>query len=97
MTELRLIAALGLLVLMAWAAVRLLRSRRQTGDTLRVVRYHGMGPRRGIAAVRVYDRILVVGVTPQSISLLESFSAAVESESFVSRENGTAVEGRDDG
>jgi len=75
MDPLRLIAALSLLAGLLWLAVRLVRARRPGGSALRLVQYFPLGPRRGVAALRVYDEILVLGVTPQAIRILRRYRA----------------------
>ena len=74
MDYIRFIAALCLVAGMLWFAVRVLRQRRPNLGGLSLLQYFPLGPRRGVAAVRAYDEVLVLGVTPDSIRLLRSYS-----------------------
>lgn len=66
------LALIGLLI----AALRLVKTRRGSLSAFTVLHYLPMGPRRGIAAVKVYNNeVLILGVTPQSIQLLRTYSA----------------------
>lgn len=71
----RVIAALVLIVGLLLVAVWLLKRRRTTAGDMTLLRYYPLGPRRGVAALKVYDEVLVLGVTSQNIQLLKSFPA----------------------
>lgn len=75
MDLLRVIAALVLIVGLLLVAIWLLKRRRTTTDNMSLLRYYPLGPRRGVAALKVYDEVLVLGVTNQNIQLLKSFPA----------------------
>lgn len=63
---------IGLLI----AALRLVKTKRGSLSVFTVLHYLPMGPRRGIAAVKVYNNeVLILGVTPQSIQLLRVYQA----------------------
>lgn len=63
---------IGLLI----AALRLVKTKRGSLSAFTVLHYLPMGPRRGIAAVKVYNNeVLILGVTPQSIQLLRVYQA----------------------
>jgi len=75
MDPVRLILALGLIVGLLWLALRLARARRPQSGALTLLQYFPLGPRRGVAAIRAYDEVLVLGVTAQSIQLLRRLPA----------------------
>ena len=75
MDLLRVIAALVLIVGLLLIALRLLKTRRKTGEDMSLLRYYPLGPKRGGAALKVYDEVLGLGVTSQNIQLLKSFPA----------------------
>ncbi len=75
MDLLRIIAALILIVGILFAAVWFLKKRKTTAGDMNLLRYYPLGPRKGVAALKVYDEVLVLGVTPQNIQLLKSFPA----------------------
>lgn len=81
MDPVRLILALALIVGLLWFALRLVRTRRPQEGALTLLQYFPLGPRRGVAAIRAYDEVLVLGVTAQSIQLLRRLPAEQVPES----------------
>jgi len=70
-----ILAALALIGLLVFA-LRFAKTRRGGAAAFTVLHYLPMGPRRGIAAVKVYNNeVLILGVTPQGIQLLRAYPA----------------------
>jgi len=73
---LKTMAALGF-VIMLIAALALAYKKRQPGvpGFFHLVAYHPFGPRRGVAALRVGQEVLVLGVTNTDLKLLRVLDA----------------------
>lgn len=67
-----LAVVLGLIFLFAF----LLRKRHVRKEMMKVIAYHPLGTRKGIAAMKVGDDILLLGVTPADIKLLKRYNAS---------------------
>lgn len=70
-----ILALSGILILIGMLAY-LARKKQLKSGLIDVVAYHSLGPRKGIAALRVGAEILIVGVTMTDIKLLTSFKAS---------------------
>lgn len=64
-----LAAVLGLIFLFAF----FLRKRHVRNEMMKVIAYHPLGTRKGIAAMKVGEEILLLGITPADIKLLRRY------------------------
>lgn len=70
-------AVLGIILLMAL----FLKKRQIRNEMMKVIAYHPLGTRKGIAAMKVGEEVLLIGVTPTDIKLLRRYNASdLESE-----------------
>ncbi|CAM5790185.1 flagellar biosynthetic protein FliO [Castellaniella caeni] len=77
---LSLLFILGLLLALAWAARRGGWLRQSThGTQLRILGTQSLGARCSITVVQVEDSRLVLGVTPQQVTLLHTLPASASS------------------
>lgn len=70
-------AVLGLIFLLAF----FIRKRQVRDEIMKVIAYHPLGTRKGIAAMKVGEEVLLLGVTPSDIKLLRRYNASdIETE-----------------
>lgn len=67
-----LAAVLGLIFLFAF----FLRKRHVRNEMMKVIAYHPLGTRKGIAAMKVGEEVLLLGITPADIKLLRRYHAS---------------------
>jgi flagellar biogenesis protein FliO len=72
---LQMAMALAFVVFLIFAASFLYRKKQKGSDFLSLVAYHSFGQKMGIAALRVGDEVLVLGVTPTDMKLLKKVAA----------------------
>lgn len=65
-------AILGLIFLFAF----FLRKRQIRNEMMKVIAYHPLGTRKGIAAMRIGEEVLLLGITPADIKLLRRYNAS---------------------
>ncbi len=63
---------IGLIILLGF----FLRKRQVRNEVMKIIAYHPLGSRKGIAAMRVGDEVLLLGVTPADIKLLRRYHAS---------------------
>jgi flagellar protein FliO/FliZ len=74
---LQTMAALAAVVALIYVAAHLLKKRQLgVGRRMRIEEYLAMGPKKGIAAVRVGEEVLIIGVTPTDLRLLKTVPGA---------------------
>jgi flagellar biogenesis protein FliO len=66
-----LAAVIGLIVLMAF----FLKKKQATGGMMKVIAYQSLGPRKGLAAVKVGTEVLLIGVTSADLTLLRTYES----------------------
>lgn len=73
MTEMamQMALALGLVVCLIYALSFVYRKKQKAANLVNLVAYQSFGQKMGIAAVRVGNEILVLGVTPTDMKLLK--------------------------
>jgi flagellar protein FliO/FliZ len=91
---LRLAVSLGVVVGIMYLAARLARQRGALGPSgghrraaLRVVARQSLGKSSSVAVVNLGDRNLVIGVTPQKVTLLAEVDASEVEETFDTQES----------
>jgi flagellar biogenesis protein FliO len=65
-----LVAVVGLVLLLGF----LYRKKQRTPGLMKVVAYQSLGPKRGVAALKVGGEILLLGVTTTECRLLKTFA-----------------------
>jgi flagellar biosynthetic protein FliO len=70
-TVFQMLAALGVVIFLIYALSFAAKKRRGGNSVLSIIEYLSMGPKRGIAVVRVGKKALVLGVTPTDFRLLK--------------------------
>ncbi len=73
-TVFQMLAALGVVIFLIYALSFAAKKRRGANSVLSIIEYLSMGPKRGIAVVRVGKKALVLGVTPTDFRLLKTLS-----------------------
>lgn len=73
---LQMILALGAIIGLILVLAFFLRKRGPKGGMMQVVAYHSLGPRKGLAAVKVGREVLLLGVTTTDLKLLKTMSEA---------------------
>jgi len=76
MESIRILAVLFLVVVLVAGILWAMRSRRVGGGSFSLLHYYPLGPKRGVAAVKVYNEVLVLGITSHNVQLLRSFPAS---------------------
>ncbi|MBF0316580.1 MAG: flagellar biosynthetic protein FliO [Nitrospirae bacterium] len=61
-------------VLLIYGIAYVLRKRRKKAGLINILEYVSLGPKKGIAAVKVGAEVLIVGVTPTDFRLLTTMS-----------------------
>lgn len=72
-----LIAVTGLIVFMGM----FLRKRQTRQAMMKVIAYQSLGAKKGIAAVKVGEEVLLVGITANDIKLLKSLGGQTDGQS----------------
>jgi len=70
--------ALALVVGMIALLGVFLRKRQEKDGLMKVLGYQSLGPKKGIAAVKIGQEVLLVGVTASDLKLLKSFDDPLE-------------------
>jgi flagellar biogenesis protein FliO len=74
---LQMMAALAAVTALIYAAAHFMKKRQSGGGRrMRIEEYLAMGPRKGIAAVRVGAEVFIIGVTPNDFRLLKAIPGA---------------------
>lgn len=71
-----MITALGVVLGLIFLFNFLLRKRQIRNEIMKIVAYQPLGTRKGIAAMKVGEEILLLGVTPTDIKLLRRYIAS---------------------
>ncbi|KJU87061.1 hypothetical protein MBAV_000747 [Candidatus Magnetobacterium bavaricum] len=66
--------ALGSVIFLIYGIAYVLRKRQKKAGLISILEYVSLGPKKGIAAVRVGAEVLIVGVTPTDFRLLTTLS-----------------------
>lgn len=72
-TYLQMTAALVFVVLLILAAGYFMRKKQGKYGLMNVVGYQSMGPRKGVAALKIGGEVLILGITSQEMRLLRTF------------------------
>ena len=80
---LSLLLVVGLILAAAWLARRggLLKNKNQ--QRIKILDTQRLGPRRSVALVQIDDREILIGITPQQISLLHTTTTAGSEPDFL--------------
>lgn len=72
----QVITALGAVIGLIFLFGLFLRKRQTRNEMMKVIAYHPLGTRKGIAAMKVGEEVLLLGVTPADIKLLRRYNAS---------------------
>ncbi len=72
----QMIAALGLVVGLIFGIAFVYRKRAKSTGIVSLLSYQSLGQKVGIAAVKIGDEVLVLGITPTDFKLLRKIDAA---------------------
>lgn len=78
---LQLILALALVIGVIFVLSAALRKNQSRDGLMRVLGYQSLGPKKGLAAVKIGKDVLILGVTPTDLKLFKTMQGA-EAESF---------------
>ncbi len=68
-----MVLALSVVIVLILGAGYLMKKRQNRYGLINIVSYQSMGPRKGVAAVKIGREILIVGITPNDMRLLKTF------------------------
>jgi len=71
----QVVTGLGIVIGMIFLISFFLKKRRIRRETMKVIAYHPLGTRKGVAAMKVGEEVLLLGVTPADIKLLRTYKA----------------------
>lgn len=91
---LQLILALALVIGVIYVLGAVLKKNQARDGLMKVLGYQSLGPKKGIAAVKIGKEVLILGVTPTDLKLFKTLSDT-EAESFAEKrtEKGTTITG----
>lgn len=72
-TYIQMIGALAFVLLLIVGAAYVLRKKQNRADIMSVISYQNIGPKKGVAALKIGREILLLGVTTNEVRLLKSF------------------------
>jgi flagellar biogenesis protein FliO len=74
----QMVFALGFVLMLILATAFFYRKKQRAAGLINLVAYHSFGQKIGIAALRVGDEILVLGVTPTDMKLLKKMDGTAD-------------------
>jgi flagellar biogenesis protein FliO len=72
-TYIQMLAALIFVILLIVGAGFLMKKKQGRPGLMSVVSYHSMGPKKGVAALKIGKEVLILGVTSSDMRLLKTF------------------------
>jgi len=78
---LQLILALALVIGVIFVLGALLKKNQSKDGLMKVLGYQSLGPKKGVAAVKIGNNVLILGVTPTDLKLFKTMTDA-EAEQF---------------
>jgi flagellar biogenesis protein FliO len=72
--SLQIILALALVVGVIFLLSGMLRKNRSRDGLMQVVGYQSLGPKKGVAAVKIGNNVLILGVTPADLKLFKTLT-----------------------
>jgi flagellar biogenesis protein FliO len=81
---LQLILALALVIGVIFFLGALLKKNQSKDGLMKVLGYQSLGPKKGVAAVKIGKEVLILGVTPTDLKLFKTITDA-EAESFMEK------------
>jgi flagellar biogenesis protein FliO len=72
-TYIQMIAALIFVILLIMGVGFLMRKKQGRSGLMSIISYYSMGPKRGVAALKIGKEVLILGVTPGDMRLLKTF------------------------
>jgi flagellar protein FliO/FliZ len=73
---LQLILALALVIGVIFVLGALLKKNQSKDGLMKVLGYQSLGPKKGVAAVKIGNNVLILGVTPTDLKLFKTMSDA---------------------
>jgi len=70
---LQMIFALSFVIVLIVGAGYLMKRRQNKYGLMNILSYQSMGPRKGVAAIKIGKEILILGITPNDMRLLKTF------------------------
>ena len=88
-TYIQMAGALTLVLLLIFGVAYIVRKKQNRVDLMSVISYQNIGPKKGVAALRIGKEVLILGVTTNEVRLLKTFQDEEldlgEAESFHSK------------
>jgi len=81
---LQLILALAFVIGVIYFLGAVLRKNQSKDGLMKVLGYQSLGPKKGVAAVKIGNNVLILGVTPTDLKLFKTMTDA-EAESFAEK------------
>ncbi|MBF0343014.1 MAG: flagellar biosynthetic protein FliO [Nitrospirae bacterium] len=71
---LQMLFALGAVVFLIYGIAFVLKKRQKKAGLINLLEYMSFGPKKGIAAVKVGTKVLIIGITPTDVRLLTTLN-----------------------
>ncbi len=72
-TYIQMAGALTFVLLLIFGTAYLVRKKQNRLDLMSVVSYQNIGPKKGVAALKIGKEVLILGVTTNEVRLLKTF------------------------
>ena len=72
-TYIQMIGALAFVLLLIFGAAYFVRKKQNRVDLMSVISYQNIGPKKGVAALKIGKEVLILGVTTNEVRLLKTF------------------------
>jgi flagellar biogenesis protein FliO len=72
-TYIQMAGALTFVLLLIFGAAYMVRKKQNRLDLMRVISYQNIGPKKGVAALKIGKEVLILGVTTNEVRLLKTF------------------------
>lgn len=74
-TYIQMLGALTFVLLLIYGAAYMFRKKQNRMDLMSVISYQNIGPKKGVAALKIGKEVLILGVTTNEVRLLKAFQA----------------------
>ncbi|MBC8554000.1 MAG: FliO/MopB family protein [Candidatus Brocadiales bacterium] len=72
-TYIQMVGALAFVLLLIFGAAYFVRKKQNRVDLMSVISYQNIGPKKGVAALKIGKEVLILGVTTNEVRLLKTF------------------------
>ena len=72
-TYIQMLGALTFVLLLIFGAAYMVRKKQNRLDLMSVISYQNIGPKKGVAALKIGKEVLILGVTTNEVRLLKTY------------------------